>query len=107
MADQKTSQTQQTTANPAHAAAQAFQGMSAFAAPFTSMFEDNMKRMDGMMKEMAALEQKNAEQLRTWVDESAKLMKESIDYSLKLSAEWRKLTLDAAKVAREQTTPKA
>ena len=76
MSDTKTSQTQQ-------------QPEAAF--PFFGLFDDQLKRFEQFQKELAKLEQKNIEQARLMIDESAKLMKESLDYSAKLSAEFRRL----------------
>lgn len=84
MSDTKTSQTQQ-------AAETAF--------PFFGMFDDQLKRWDALQKEMAKLEQRNLEQARQMIDESAKLMKETLDYSAKLSAEFRKLAVDSTRRA--------
>lgn len=82
MSDQKTSQTQQTPE---------------LGFPFLGMFDEQLKRWDALQKEMAKLEQKNLEQARLMIDESAKMMKESLEYSAKLSAEWRKLALETTR----------
>lgn len=47
--------------------------------------------------EVAKLEGKSLENAHTAVDEMAKMGKESLAYTAQLSAEWRKLWLDAAK----------
>lgn len=84
MSDPKTSQTQQSADT---------------VFPFFGMFDDQLKRFEQFQKELVKLEQKNLEQARLMIDESAKLMKESLDYSAKLSAEFRKLALDSTRRA--------
>ena len=60
---------------------------------FGGFFEDHVRRMEALVEDLAAVEAKNADQMRSAIDESAKLMKQSLDYSLELSAEWRKLAM--------------
>jgi hypothetical protein len=85
MSDTKTSQTQQTAPGPE------------VAFPFFGLFDDQLKRWESLQKELAKLEQKNLEQARLMIDESAKLMKETIEYSAKLSQEWRRLATESAR----------
>jgi len=84
MTDTKTSQTQQTAPNAA-------------IFPFAGMFEDQLRRWEQMTKEYQALEAKNVEQARMMIDEGAKLMKATLDQSVKLTAEWRKLALETTR----------
>lgn len=91
MANPETSQSQKTTSIPA---------FTAF--PFTGLWEEHVKRVEAYWKELEAIEQKNIEQARTMIDEGARLMKASLDYSLKVSAEFRKIALDAT----QRVTPK-
>ncbi len=86
MSDTKTSQAQQTPET---------------VFPFLGMFDEQLKRFDAFQKELAKLEQKNLEQARAMIDESAKLMKETLDYQAKLSQEWRKLVVDSTRRATQ------
>lgn len=92
MSDTKTSQTQQTPET---------------VFPFLGIFDEQLKRFDAFQKELAKLEQKNIEQARLMIDESAKLMKETLDYSAKLNQEWRKLALDSTRRAAAASGVKA
>jgi hypothetical protein len=74
--------------------------------PFVGLWEDQMKRVESFYQELASMEAKNAEQARMAIDEGAKLMKETIEYGLKLSAEWRKVALDTTRRAAELVPPK-
>jgi hypothetical protein len=71
--------------------------------PFTGLWEEHMKRVESYWKELESIEQKNLEQARMMIDEGAKLMKAGLDYSMKVSAELRKIALDTA----SRATPKA
>ncbi|MCC7382842.1 MAG: hypothetical protein IT384_13480 [Deltaproteobacteria bacterium] len=74
---------------------------------FRTMFEEQIKRIDGFYQDLANAEVKSAEQAKMAIDESAKLMKQTVEYSLKLSAEWRKLALETTRRAAEMMQPKA
>ncbi|MFO0724166.1 MAG: hypothetical protein U1E65_10310 [Myxococcota bacterium] len=71
--------------------------------PFTGLWEEHLKRVESYWKELETIEQKNLEQARMMIDEGAKLMKAGLDYSMKVSAELRKIALDAT----QRATPKA
>lgn len=88
-------------------------------APFTMPFgtaaidawrkaaEANVARMTGMYEMLASFEGKGVEQARQAIDEGARLMRESLDYATRMSAEWRKMSLEATRNAVEAMTPKA
>jgi hypothetical protein len=59
--------------------------------------DEQLARVELMYGEMARMQEQSLEQTRHAVDEMAKLTKDSINYFGQLQAEWRKLTLDAAK----------
>lgn len=61
------------------------------------MVDEQIARTELMYGEVARLQEQGLEQTRHAVDEMAKLTKDSLNYVAQLSAEWRKLTLDAAK----------
>lgn len=56
-------------------------------------------RLELASGEMARMQEQSLEQSRRAVDEMARLTKDSFDYFGQLSAEWRKLTLDATRKA--------
>ncbi|APR79985.1 Hypothetical protein A7982_05332 [Minicystis rosea] len=61
------------------------------------MVDEQLARTELMFGEVARLQEQSLEQSRHAIDEMAKLTKDSINYFAQLSAEWRKLTIDAAK----------
>jgi hypothetical protein len=61
------------------------------------MVDEQIARTELMYGEVARLQEQGLEQTRHAVDEMAKLTKDSVNYFAQLSAEWRKLTIDAAK----------
>jgi phage-related minor tail protein len=61
--------------------------------------DDQAARVEQAYSEMAKLESKSADQARSFVDEWAKLGRESLGYGLELNAEWRKASLEASKRA--------
>jgi len=63
------------------------------------MVDDQVARMELAYAEMARVQEQALAQNRQAVDEMAKLSRESLDYVGQLSAEWRKLTLEATKSA--------
>lgn len=69
--------------------------------------EDTMVRMPTVFEELAKLEQRGFEQARVAIAESARLANASLDFAMQLSAEWRKMTLDAARRTAELATPSA
>lgn len=71
------------------------------------MLTEQGERMAAMYDEMGRLEAKGLEQARTAIDEATRLMKSALDYQSQLSAEWRRLALEATRRAAETLTPKA
>ena len=63
------------------------------------MVDDQVARMELAYAEMARVQEQALAQNRQAVDEMAKLSRESLDYVGQLSAEWRKLTLEATRNA--------
>jgi methyl-accepting chemotaxis protein len=71
--------------------------------------DDHISRTESAFGEIARMQEQGLEQSRNAVDEMAKLTKDSINYYAQLSAEWRKLTLEATKKAVDfvsSSTPK-
>jgi len=68
------------------------------------MLADSVARMELAGAEVARMQEQALEQNRHAIDEMAKLGKDSVDYVGQLSAEWRKLTLDATRKAAELLT---
>ncbi len=68
------------------------------------MIDDSIARFELGYGEVARLQEQAIEQQRHAIDEMAKLGKESLAYYSQLSAEWRKLSLEAAKRTAELVT---
>jgi methyl-accepting chemotaxis protein len=65
------------------------------------MMGDHAARMEQMYAETARLQAQGLEQSQKAVEELARLSKDSIQYMGQLSAEWRKLTIEATKKTAE------
>lgn len=74
---------------------------------FAKMSAEQLERMEQMTAQFEEMQQKTLARAYEAIDESARLMKESIAYTVKLSEEWRKITVDATKKAAEASTAKA
>lgn len=98
MAETKTAQSQQSTS--------ASNGGAGYFNPFKGVIEEHLRRTESFWKDVAEAEAKGAEQAKMAIDESAKLMKETLDYGLKLSNEWRRMAMDATRRAAETVQPK-
>lgn len=62
-----------------------------FAAP---SFEDALNRLRAFNEQAVAMQQRAAEQARAAIDESARVMKETVAYGQRLSDDWRKLATE-------------
>lgn len=71
------------------------------------MTQEQLARMEQMQESVQKLQGQAIERTREAIDESARLMKETLNYTTQLSEEWRKVTTDAVKKATESFTPKA
>lgn len=80
-----------------------------FPAPeaFTQMMRDQIERTRALVDELAVYEGVAVQRARTAVNDLAKLAGDSIGYFAQLSAEWRKLAIDASRRAGEAFAPKA
>ncbi|MEI8257435.1 MAG: hypothetical protein WCJ30_17310 [Deltaproteobacteria bacterium] len=94
------------TASQTHNAAPA---SAPFAIPGMDMFrkagEAQMARVQAFYDSAAQWETRGAEQSRGAIDESARLMHETMKYASQMTAEWRKLSLDAVRNAMQMFTP--
>jgi hypothetical protein len=63
--------------------------------------------MDKMAEQVQSMQGQAVERTKEAIDETARLMKESVAYATALSNEWRKVSLEATKKATEMVTPKA
>ena len=70
------------------------------------MVDDGVARMELATAELTRVQEQALAQNRHAIDEMAKLSKDSIDYFGQLTAEWRKLTLDATRKTAELLTPR-
>ena len=86
MAEQTTSQTQQIKDN------------------FRKAVTDHAERVDSVFSEMGKLEEKGLEQAAAQLDEVARLTKVSLAYASELTAQWRKLWVDAARRTAEMVS---
>jgi hypothetical protein len=86
MAEQTTSQTQQIKDS------------------FRKAVNDHAERVDSVFTEIAKLEEKGLEQAAVQLDEAARLTKVSLAYAIELTAQWRKLWVDAAKRTAEMVS---
>jgi hypothetical protein len=68
-------------------------------APWRKMIEDQVARVEAAQAEAARLEAEGAERAREAIEEMAGLSKATLAYMTQLSAEWRKLSLEATKNA--------
>ena len=73
--------------------------MDEFQGFWTDVAAKNYERMASMYHEWAKLEKKAIVQASNNVDEFAKLLKASIDYTTELNDQMRELTLDTVKKA--------
>jgi hypothetical protein len=65
------------------------------------MVEEQTGRVESMHAEMAKIEDKGIERMHAAVEESARLMKDSFSWYGEMSAEFRKMTLDATRRTAE------
>ena len=68
---------------------------------------DGGERAKALLDEGARIEAQGMAQARTMLDESAKMGHETLAYWGQLSAEWRKLSLEATRHTAEMFTPPA
>ncbi len=64
---------------------------------WTKAWDEQLARMTAVSEEIGKFEHKGVAQATTAVDEMAKMTRESFAYGSLIAAEWRKVTLDAAK----------
>lgn len=65
--------------------------------PFLAAYEGHLARTEAFFAHAAALEEKAFEQVKTQVDESARLSREALDWSNAMMAEWRKASFEMAR----------
>lgn len=73
---------------------------------FTQMMRDQIARTQSLMDELAVYENVAIQRARTAVGDLAKLASDSIGYCAQLSAEWRKVALDAGRRAADAFGPR-
>jgi hypothetical protein len=71
------------------------------------MTQEHIARMDQVAAELSKQQGQAVARASEAIDESARLMKESMTYATQLSAAFGKVTLEATKQAAEMMTPKA
>jgi hypothetical protein len=71
------------------------------------LVDEQMARVSSMYEEFARFEDKGLERTRAAVDEMAKLVKDSVAYAGQYAAEWRRVSLEAAKRTADLMTRRA
>lgn len=74
---------------------------------FTQLMRDQIARTQALMDELAVYEGVAQQRARTAVNDLAKMAADSIGYFAQLSAEWRKVALDAGRRATDAFTHRA
>ena len=74
---------------------------------WTKATQEQLARMDKMAEQVQSMQGQAVERTKEAIDETARLMKESVAYATALSNERRKVSLEATKKATEMVTPKA
>ncbi|MBK6514581.1 MAG: hypothetical protein IPM79_32810 [Polyangiaceae bacterium] len=74
-----------------------------FVDAWTKMTAEQVARFEQMTAQYEEMQQKAMERAFEAIDESARLMKESLSYATKLSDEWRKITVENGKKAAAAT----
>jgi hypothetical protein len=87
-----------------------FTSFSAFPQPTDTvkkLLEDQLGRIESMSAEAAKLEERAQSDAKTFVEEWSRLASASFGYAAQLSAEWRKLSMEATKKTFEAMTPRS
>lgn len=74
-----------------------------FVDAWTKMTAEQLARFEQMTAQYEEMQQKAMERAFEAIDESARLMKESLTYATKLSEEWRKISVENGKKAAAAT----
>lgn len=70
----------------------------------SSVLEQQLARMEAWFDDLARVEEKSIESAQRAIDESSKLMKETLAYSAKMRTEWRNLALQTSRRAAEMAS---
>lgn len=68
---------------------------------WTQLINEQLERIETFTGEAARYEKQGLAQANGAIDELAKLMKDSVDYTCKISAEWRKAAMEATQQANQ------
>jgi hypothetical protein len=74
---------------------------------WTRLTQEQLVRMGEMAKQADVVGGQATVRTREAIDETARLMKASLDYASDLGAEWRRITLDVANQVTSQAAPAA
>lgn len=74
--------------------------------PVTKMANENAARVEQWFGEYKRFEADQQKRTLEMIDESARVMKASVEYGMKMSEEWRKMALQAQKQTAELFTSK-
>ena len=72
---------------------------------YRKMMGDHLGRLEALGAQLAGAESKSYERAAEAIEETAKLMRASLDTSQELASAWRKQTLEVAKQAASAVTP--
>jgi hypothetical protein len=102
MSKNQTSQAQQDTPRNTSSTRLPFEGpFSTVVELWTRMTRDGVGRVQAFGDEWIAIESAAYDRARGAAEEVSRLVADSIDYSARLAAEWRKLGIDAARRSAE------
>jgi hypothetical protein len=68
---------------------------------WNKLVADQMERLQSLTQELERHSQQGIEQANAAIDEMSRMMKDSLAQTAKLSAEWRKLAMEATRRAGE------
>lgn len=64
----------------------------------------NVERLEQLSEQLAKVQGQGVERAQAAIDESAKLVKESLSYALTLGNEWRKIGIEMTKKAAQSVS---
>jgi hypothetical protein len=74
-------------------------------AAFERAMEENIERIESMFGDVQKLEKQSVEQAHQAIDESAKMMKEMLGYSVRLHEQWTKIALESSRRTAQLFVP--
>lgn len=84
-----------------NATAQAQKAINDSISMFQKLTDENVKRMEAFMADWQKAQEKSIAHTQQTLDEATKLVKENMEYGMKMSAEFQKLAVASSKQAAE------